>query len=904
MDEETFRNPPLIGYFDVSNDFFAWRAPRPQQIERRRADLGDVLIFDILLSAGGIPEPDVLYPPSDVESLLRLLRAIESSSYDALKKDCLFYFLLKWHQDEREDKYAMERCIPPHFTALADAYWYLDSGINVPRAVSILADARLNRDYVSKILRAISLTPESTSLIVKYVRTAKPPLIEPADIDMYALALAESSLLEAWRFQRTFNETDPTRSRLLKKLIEWCIFPNPRRAALTVLLSLPLSPFEESTIHTYALHPQPQSQSLSTIPSNPTPTSAYSIAVLRDLICVRLIQAGKYADAIKIDYHFASTTLDEQAKSHSQAQDRRKMVQDVYAALPAAERWLLDAELEELKKGKGKGKPSLPNGITPGSHTNAAGDVDMSMSISQSWEEIPRPSQSMQPQVNGHASTPFRDHATPIPILERAGAPRFGGPLPQGISTRTPGPTTAHAPLIPISSSSSPAPGLNGSLSSSRKSFPPLLSTALASSTLTSGQQRSRQSHNPGKAAGGLLFGGGAGGAGFGVGSGSGSGLGASTSSGTGALASSLRVQPQVQPQPFVSAARQQNAFYQPPPPKVNGVKRTFGSGGEGNISAGAGVSGSATGGGDDDTEVNVDMDMDARHEAEHQRELDKGEHEQEDMDARRTSRGQDRSMDIDEGVTLPFSVFGNQDRDDIHISSGRTKSGGADRNGRPRTSMGEVGSGIMRRVPPGAFLSEEEEEEVEQARNEHVAGRLSVPPPSSVPARPTRSASMVPKHDTRASTRHQPHPTKEKDTVKAKSKPKVTNKSQNQNPGRRLPGALMDSDEDEAEQDYVAPLPARSASRPRRTRKGPTSVTSAGTSDAGEDSHDRDGVLQTRQTRRSTRLAESANVGGLSAGRKSPEVDKTSAGVGAGAKKKKSVKASASAATAARRKR
>lgn len=85
-----------------------------------------------MLSAGGIPEPDVLYPPSDVESLLRLLRAIESSSYDALKKDCLFYFLLKWHQDEREDKYAMERCIPPHFTALADAYWYLDSGINVP----------------------------------------------------------------------------------------------------------------------------------------------------------------------------------------------------------------------------------------------------------------------------------------------------------------------------------------------------------------------------------------------------------------------------------------------------------------------------------------------------------------------------------------------------------------------------------------------------------------------------------------------------------------------------------------------------------------------------------------------------------------------------------------------------
>ena len=91
-----------------------------------------MFIFDILLSSGGIPEPDVLYPPSDVESLLQLLRAIESSNYDALKKECLVYFLLKWHQDGREERFAVERCIPPQFAALADAYWYLDSGINIP----------------------------------------------------------------------------------------------------------------------------------------------------------------------------------------------------------------------------------------------------------------------------------------------------------------------------------------------------------------------------------------------------------------------------------------------------------------------------------------------------------------------------------------------------------------------------------------------------------------------------------------------------------------------------------------------------------------------------------------------------------------------------------------------------
>lgn len=77
-----------------------------------------------------------------MESLVRLLGAIDSSNYDALKKECLMYFLLKWHQDGRESGFAMERCIPPHFTALADAYWFLDSGINVP--VSLLFVFGLN----------------------------------------------------------------------------------------------------------------------------------------------------------------------------------------------------------------------------------------------------------------------------------------------------------------------------------------------------------------------------------------------------------------------------------------------------------------------------------------------------------------------------------------------------------------------------------------------------------------------------------------------------------------------------------------------------------------------------------------------------------------------------------------
>lgn len=231
----------MIVYFDVSPEGFPWQAEVVKAIEKRRAQMADVLIFDILLSLGGIKHPDALYPPRDVSVLERLLNAIEDSTYDALKKDGIVYFLLKWHRDGREVYYAQSRCIPPQFVALADAYWCLDSGEDVPvsatslylhcarltsltqRAVSLLADARLNRDYTSKIIQAISLDADPHPLILRYIRTAKPLLTEPDDIDAYSIALAESSLLEAWQYQRTYPEDSNARARLIRNILTWSL---------------------------------------------------------------------------------------------------------------------------------------------------------------------------------------------------------------------------------------------------------------------------------------------------------------------------------------------------------------------------------------------------------------------------------------------------------------------------------------------------------------------------------------------------------------------------------------------------------------------------------------------------------------------------------------------------------
>lgn len=101
--------------------------------------------------------------------------------------------------------------------------------LKLQKAVSILSDVRLNRDYTSKILQAISLFPSPYPLILKYLRTSKPLLTEPDDIELYTVALAESSIGEAWEYQRTFPERSSgrngpgMRARLLRKIIWWSL---------------------------------------------------------------------------------------------------------------------------------------------------------------------------------------------------------------------------------------------------------------------------------------------------------------------------------------------------------------------------------------------------------------------------------------------------------------------------------------------------------------------------------------------------------------------------------------------------------------------------------------------------------------------------------------------------------
>jgi hypothetical protein len=232
----------------------------------RRAALTDALVFDLLLAGGGVENPAELYPPRDSDALVHLVGAIRTCAYDGLKKDCLLYYLLKACPGDdgatRRRNFLGLRAIPPQFVLLSDAYWELDGGGDLrvssllrayraaksrrwQLAASILCDARINRDYPSKIMQALARPVdrdidiyfpgtdvadlvETAPFVARYARVAKPALFEPDDLDLYLVALAAApahaplGVIQAWQFQRTFPEHSETRARLIRLLIDWC----------------------------------------------------------------------------------------------------------------------------------------------------------------------------------------------------------------------------------------------------------------------------------------------------------------------------------------------------------------------------------------------------------------------------------------------------------------------------------------------------------------------------------------------------------------------------------------------------------------------------------------------------------------------------------------------------------
>ena len=179
--------------------------------------------------------------------------------------------------------------------------------------------------------------------------------------------------------------------------------------------------------------------------------------MLQDLVCVRLIQSGQYLEAIKLDQQFVSTRLGRGPQAQQAAERRRKLIEDVIAALPSIER----EEIEEKLRAVGQRKPGA---LTKPAQTKApAADLTMS------WEEIPPPPAPRLPPITSGA---------PRFVL---GRPAYG----HNQSKLVGGPSTEASSAQPVRALPAPArtqatentvpPGLNGA-SHVRNYAPPTLS--------------------------------------------------------------------------------------------------------------------------------------------------------------------------------------------------------------------------------------------------------------------------------------------------------------------------------------------------------------------------------------------------------------------------------------------
>lgn len=575
----------------------------------------------------------------------------------------------------------------------------------------------------------------------------------------------------------------------------------PRLAPLTHLLAFPFSPYEQTLVHEYALEP-------------PRHIPAASIPIIQDLVCVRLVQSGQHAAAIKLDRQFSSISRGGE-KGVKIAQDRRQMMDELMAAMPAAERHLLELELENFSQGRG---------MNFSESISVSQSKGKTLDLSMSWEHLAPSTSTANRGVNGTT-----EPSSNLPIPQRSNAPRFGG-IPPATSARNVSlAAVGRPPPVELSPSGvkMPKPPAGPFLFGGIKTQPPA-STSISANGSAGKPAPSASANLSSRAPGRSLF----------------------DVSG--------------------SANSAPNAFYQPPAStgqkrSIFGTLNTSADPRPAPTSVFAHLSAQPKSAHDAaDTPPRGPHDADISMQTEHSDEEPAGK----DASASRAAPGdrtreddaeeeaeEEQEEEEDSPAGFAQSVFGN-------VPSAQTR--------RIATS---TGSRIARteteaRLPPGAFLPEDDDapshsqqhEQDESASAAHTRGTRRTRASGSASARTTGSARA----------RRSPSPVQQPSYAPARST-RTRKAVRDADLGRSIPGSLMDDDDDdddndyhngqaqqeveEEEEDVIAPLPtpARRSSRKPRASAGAA-------------------VEAPRVTRRSSRLSTVSSVGSSSPEPVSPQ--------------------------------
>lgn len=315
-------------------------------------------------------------------------------------------------------------------------------------AVTALADPAITSlNFTSSIILTlatlVSPPSRSCSLIHSFLLSQPASIIStPTETDIYTVSLASaSSVSNAFGFIRASPVED--RQRLREVVWTWAL-GSPRtpcgsgnhtvpQSAIKEILHLPLLPDEDNHLLQFLLHP-------------PKSIRPESLSLLHDLVTLRLIHQGKYAESLQLDKELAGSGGKEEDR-----QRRREMVREFIGILPEVQRRALNVDSEATAQKREKER--LVNGfVRPQSSAEMDDeeqdaeeildlDVDMDHRTMNGTADIniPRPhTPSMQSQIpiSRNVSSPFTGppRFAPTPLRPSSPAHSHAQPIQRVLS--------------------------------------------------------------------------------------------------------------------------------------------------------------------------------------------------------------------------------------------------------------------------------------------------------------------------------------------------------------------------------------------------------------------------------------------------------------------------------------
>ena len=325
-----------------------------------------------------------------------------------------------------------------------------------------ITDVNFTPQILSVIANLVSPPQHACSLIHNFFTLTGLELESSREKDIKLLGICSaSSLSQAFGWIRTRGSSDD-RMRMREEVWFWALgVPRSpcgagphgvQRKAMKELLHLPLRPEENAHLVRFLSHP-------------PRSLSSPARSLLHDLVTLRLIHQGQYAESLQLDKQ-----LTESGGNEDDRQRRREMVREFIAILPESQRRALLVESEAIAARKDQERGKLTNGYTgpPLEDYEMGGSwIDVDGPVQPEIEAEPAEPMSIRPYM----SIPEAAQAVPLPTspAPQLGAQNnspFGGP-PRFANSPASTPSMAR-----VLSGSPFAPPRNATASSSQRSVP------------------------------------------------------------------------------------------------------------------------------------------------------------------------------------------------------------------------------------------------------------------------------------------------------------------------------------------------------------------------------------------------------------------------------------------------